>query len=479
MERLSPLDAAFLAIEDEDPQVSLAIASLAIVAGPAPSPEQLAAAVAARLPRVPRYRQKIRRVPLDLGAPVWVDDDSFDPAAHVERLSVPQPHDQAALCELVASLMAERLDRDRPLWRFWVLDGLSGGRWALLAKVHHCMADGVSAAGLQQLLFGETASTTQADPHPDPGALRVLASSLADLVTGPFAQAGALACGLLHPRALARRTTDVARGFSTLAQALMPVSPSSLGGPISGPCGYAIAQAELSGVTAIAEAFTTTVNDVLLAAITGGLREILLRHGEEPSADSVRSLVPVSVRLPGDPTLDNEVSLLLPLLPVDLPDPAQRLVQVHRRLLAHKEGKEATAGRFMTATAARGPFAPAAWAVRAGLRLPRRNVVTVTTNVPGPAETLAIAGHKVLALYPYVPIAVGLRTGIAMLTYRGRVFFGVTTDRATVPDPRVLADATVADLTALKAAAVSSSRARSSSPGSGSNRRSVPKPKRT
>ncbi|WP_020658936.1 wax ester/triacylglycerol synthase family O-acyltransferase [Amycolatopsis benzoatilytica] len=479
MDRLSPLDAAFLAIEDEDPQVSLAIASVAVLSGPVPSPEQFAAAVEAGLPRVPRYRQKVRRVPLDLGAPVWVDDDSFELDQHLRRLSVPEPHDEAALCELVALLMSERLDRDRPLWQFWVLEGLSGGRWAMLAKVHHCLADGISANGLQQLLFAESASVPEEDPHPDPGALRVLASSLGDLVTGPFAQAGALAGSLLHPRVLARRTTDVAHGFATLAQALLPVSPSSLGGPIGSTRGYAIAQAKLSDVAAVANAFGTTGNDVLLAAITGGLREVLLRGGEEPASDSVRSLVPVSVRLPGDGTVDNEVSLLLPLLPVDLPDPVQRLVRVHRRLLAHKEGKESTAGAFVTAAAARGPFAPAAWAVRAALRLPQHNVVTVTTNVPGPAETLTVAGCRVLALYPYVPIALRLRTGIAMLTYRGRVFFGVTADRATVPDPRVLADTIVSDLAALKAAAVSSSRARTNSPGSGNSRRSVPKPKRT
>ncbi|WP_312872047.1 wax ester/triacylglycerol synthase family O-acyltransferase [Amycolatopsis dendrobii] len=479
MERLSPLDAAFLAIEDEDPHASLAIASLAIASGPAPGQEEFAAAVTAGLAKVPRYRQKVRRVPLDLGAPVWVDDDSFDPAAHLRRLSVPAPHDDAALCELVALLMAERLDRDRPLWQFWILEGLPDGRWALLAKVHHCLADGISAAQLHQLLFTEAPPPAAPAPQPDPGALRLLKSSLGDVVTGPFTQLRAIAGSLWHPRALAQRTTDVAHGLATLAEALMPVAPSSLTGPISGPRGYAASWVPLADVAVVADAFGVTRNDVLLAAITGGFREILVRRGEETAPDSVRSLVPVSVRAAGDRAIGNDVSLLLPLLPVDQPDPVQRLIRVHRRLLACKTGKEATAGKFVTAAASRGPFAPAAWALRAVLRLPQHNVVTVTTNVPGPAGPLTVAGREVLELYPYVPIALRVRTGVALLTYGDRVFVGVTADAGLAPEARVLADSVVSGLAALKAAATSSSSAATSSPGSGNSRRSVPNPKRT
>ncbi|MGW7532513.1 wax ester/triacylglycerol synthase family O-acyltransferase [Amycolatopsis sp. NPDC054798] len=479
MERLSPLDAAFLAIEDEDPHASLAIASLAIAGGPAPSQEEFAAAVAAGLPRVPRYRQKVRRVPFDLGAPVWVDDDSFDLTAHLRRLSVPAPHDEAALSELVALLMAERLDRGRPLWQFWILEGLPEGRWALLSKVHHCLADGISAAGMQQLLFAPAAPPAPASAQPDPGALRLLKSSLGDLVTGPFTQLGTIAGSLWHPRALAQRVTDVAHGLATLAEALMPVAPSSLGGPISGPRGYALSSVPLADVAAVATAFKVTVNDVLLAAVTGGFREILVHHGEEPAPDSVRTLVPVSVRLGSDAATGNEVSLLLPLLPVDLPDPAQRLVRVHHRLRACKTGKEATAGKFVVAAAARGPFAPAAWALRAALRLPQHNVVTVTTNVPGPAEPLTVAGREVVALYPYVPIALRLRTGVAMVTYRDQVFVGVTADAGLEADAQLLAGSVVSGVAALKAEATSSSSAATRSPGLGSNRRSVPNPNRT
>ena len=151
MEYLSPLDAAFLDAEDEDRHSSFAIASVAVLDGPAPSQADFVAAVRGRLPLVPRYRQKVRRVPLNLGQPVWVDDPHFDVAFHVRRTAVPAPGDDAALCRLVARVMSQRLDRDRPLWECWVIEGLADDRWAVLSKVHHCMADGLSANQLYLL----------------------------------------------------------------------------------------------------------------------------------------------------------------------------------------------------------------------------------------------------------------------------------------------------------------------------------------
>ncbi|QRP42897.1 wax ester/triacylglycerol synthase family O-acyltransferase [Amycolatopsis sp. FDAARGOS 1241] len=460
MERLSPLDAAFLEIEDEDPRAALAIASLAIAAGPAPAQDEFVAAITARLPQVPRYHQKIRRVPFDLAPPVWVDDDAFRPEDHFARLSVPSPHDDAALCELVTLLMDERLDRDRPLWMLWVIEGLSEGRWAILSKVHHSLTDGVSATGLQRVLFGAAEPPgLPAAPVPDPGRTRLLVSALGDLVSSPVTGIGHLVGSVLHPRALARRTTDVVRGLAALSTALMPVAPSSLSGPLGHRRGYAVGQAALADIVTTAKAFDVTVNDVLLAAVTGGLRELLLRRGEDPAPDSVRSLVPVSVRNSASVSeVDNRVSLLLPLLPVDLPDPVHRLLRVHRRVTTLKGNKESAAGEFVTGAAGTEPFAASAWVMRAAAKLPQRNIVTVTTNVPGPPEPLSVAGREVLELYPYVPIALRLRTGVAMLTYRDRVFFGVTADRATVPDVRFLAETVVAEVAVLKAAAVSSAR---------------------
>lgn len=157
MDRLSPLDAAFLEIEDADPHASLAIASVAVLEGQAPDRDKFAASVGPRLAAVPRTRQKIRRVPWDLGLPLWVDDPGFDLAYHLRRTALPAPGDDRALTDLVARIMAQRLDRERPLWESWVVEGLAGGRWAMLTKVHHCLVDGVAGTRLCSAVFDDSA----------------------------------------------------------------------------------------------------------------------------------------------------------------------------------------------------------------------------------------------------------------------------------------------------------------------------------
>src|SRR5689334_22278961 len=152
-DRMSPLDAAFLDLEDADAHASLAISSTAIMDGPVPSHEEFVAMLRTRLPLIDRYRQKVRQIPLDLGRPLWVDDPDFDLAHHVRRTALPAPGDDAALSRLMARVMSQRLDRDHPLWEYWVIEGLAGGRWALISKVHHCMVDGVSGTHLYYVLL--------------------------------------------------------------------------------------------------------------------------------------------------------------------------------------------------------------------------------------------------------------------------------------------------------------------------------------
>jgi len=449
MDRLSPLDAAFLEIEDEDPSSSLAIASIAIAEGPAPDQDEFVDAVRARLAGIPRYHQKVRMVPFDLGPPAWVDDPAFDAAAHFGRVALPAPHDESALCELVALLMGERLERDRPLWEFWVIEGLPDGRWAILSKVHHALADGLAATRLQTILFGDAPAPARSEEAPDPGAGKLLLDAAGSVLRMPWDQARWAARQLRHPNRLARRVSDAARGLAALTSALLPASPTPLTGPLGRDRRYSTASVALADVKAVAKAHHVTVNDVLLAAVAGGFRELLLHRGETPAADSVRSLVPVSVRT--GTAVDNEVSLLLPLLPVDLADPVQRLIRVHSRLGTLKAGKEADAGALVTATAAYEPFALVAWAIRAAARLPQRNIVTVTTNVRGPAEPLSALGRRIVEIYPYVPIALRVRTGVAMLSYAGRVTFGITSDADTVPETDVLAKAIEREVEALRA----------------------------
>jgi diacylglycerol O-acyltransferase len=447
MEHLSPLDAAFLDAEDEDRHASLAIASVAVVEGPPPSQSEFVAAVRGRLPLVPRYRQKVRQLPFDLGQPVWVDDPHFDLSYHVRRTALPAPGDEQMLVRLTSRIMSQRLDRDRPLWETWVVEGLTGGRWAVLSKVHHCMADGISGNELYRIVFDESPEPGGAvpdtwRPDPEPSTLRLTLDAIGDLVRNPVDQARLLARELRAPMALANRVVTTARGLVTLAGVLVPVTKSSLAGPIGQQRRYAVARAPLSDVLEVKQAHHVTLNDVVLAAVSGAFRALLLSRQEEPRADIVRALVPVSVRATADTrVLDNRVSLMLPLLPVEVADPVARLREVHQRMAALKASKEAEAGGSMTTLARYEPFAPISLGIRLAARLPQRNIVTVTTNVPGPRRPLYILGRRITEILPYVPIAVRLRTGISIMTYDNQLVFGVTCDYGTGPDAGELARA--------------------------------------
>jgi WS/DGAT/MGAT family acyltransferase len=459
VERLSPLDAAFLDAEDEDPNASLAIASVAVLDGPAPALEEFTAWIAGRLPLVARYRQRVRQLPFDLAAPLWIDDPGFDIADHVRRVQAPDPGDDVALCDLFASIMSRRLDRAHPLWETWMIEGLADGRWAVLSKVHHCMADGISGNELYRVFCDETPEPGGAVdddwiPGPQPDGLSLTLDALSELVRSPAEHVRLVALGLSAPKALAKRIADTARGLIRMAGVLMPVTDTSLSGPIGRQRGYAAARADLSGLTGVARAFHVTLNDVALAAITGAYREHLLRSGLEPDADAIRALVPVSVRTAhGRGIIDNRISMMLPLLPVEIADPVDRLAEVHLRLRDLKTGKEAEAGAAMTELAKHEPFALVSAGIRLAARLPQRNIVTVTTNVPGSARPLYILGRRIREILPFVPIAVRLRSGIAILTYAGAVSFGITADVDNGPDPRQMAADIAAELAQLTTAA--------------------------
>jgi diacylglycerol O-acyltransferase len=392
-------------------------------------------------------------VPFELGAPVWADAPDLDLAYHFRRTAVAVPGDDDALNRLVARIMTQRLDRDRPLWECWVIEGLTGNRWAVLTKLHHCMADGVSGTQLYHAIFADTPAPA-AVPVAEalPGPVDLVLDALGDLATNAVRQAGLLLDAVRSPARLVRGAAGFARGVAELARAVLPAAPSSLSGPIGTARRYHVARAPLPDIVRVAKAYGTTVNDVLLTAVSAGLRAVLLDRGERPDAHAVRTLVPVSVRA-GDAAdeLDNRVSLLLPFLPVDIADPVEALAVVHREMAREKATGEAEAGRAITALAARGPFAPVSLAVRFASRLPQHSIVTVTTNVPGPRTPMHVLGRKVLELLPYVPIAVRLRLGVAVMTYCDQAVFGVTADFAALPDAGPLLstiDRTLADLAA-------------------------------
>ncbi|WP_436498321.1 wax ester/triacylglycerol synthase family O-acyltransferase [Actinokineospora sp. HUAS TT18] len=430
--QLSPLDAAFLALEDADPHVSLAIGSVAVFDGPAPDQAHVAAAVRSRLRRFPRAGQVVRRAPFDLAAPRWVDAGKVDLGYHLRRTALPAPGGDAELCALTERVMATRMDRDRPLWEMWVVEGLARGRWAVLTKLHHSLADGVSGNHLHEVLLDDPVGATVHPLRPQPP------PPLWETVTAPLAALVGLA---RSPLRLARQVASAIGGIATLAGSVWPAAPSSLTGELGSPRRYGVARVSLTDIGEIRDVFGVTVNDVMLTAVSAALREVLRRRGEPTDPHTVRALVPVSVRLPGEHAiLDNRVSLVLPFLPVDVADPVGALGAVHERMRTVKDSGQAKAGAAVTELAAHEPFAPIALALKAAARLPQRSVVTVATNVPGPRGPLAFLGRDLLELLPYVPIAVRLRVGVAALSYQDNLVFGVTTDRASVPEVGVLTE---------------------------------------
>ncbi len=460
MDRLNPLDAVFVDAEDQDQHTSMAIASIAVFEGPAPSVEELIASLEGRLPLVPRYRQKLRTVPFRLGRPVWVDDPDFDIRYHVRRTALPAPGEDRQLADLMARVMSQRLDREHPLWEYWVAEGLAGGRWALISKVHHCMVDGVSGTDLYRVIFDF--SPEPSPPVPDqreapagePSGLRLAAQAVRDTVALPAREASALRGALADPRAAARQLAAVGRAAARMAPAALPTPASSLSGPIGRQRRWTWARSSLADVKTVKRALGGTVNDVVLAAISGGLRALLLSRGEEPGSHMVRSLVPVSLRAPGEESIyENRVSAVLADLPVHLADPVERLAAVRAELLALKESRELLVGEALVALGRYTPFPVASRSVRFVFGLPQREIITVTTNVPGPQQPLYALGRRLVEIIPYVPIATTLRTGVSIFTYCGQVTFGITGDFAANPDLDVLARGIEESLAELLAAA--------------------------
>ena len=444
MQTMSPLDASFLHIENA--VTHMHIGSVGIFEGPPPAADEVQAAIAAQLPLVPRYRQKVLFVPLALGRPTWVDDPHFNLDYHVRRTALPSPGGEQELRNLVGRVMSQQLDRTKPLWEIWIAEGLGEGRWGFISKVHHSMVDGVSATDLLSVLLDSEREPSPPvqdtwKPAPEPNAGELVARALARRAVSPYEGARTALAAIRGPRRMAREALEVARGLANLRQVIGPGPSTSLNGPIGPHRCWDWARAHLSDVKRIREAHGGTVNDVVLAAITAGFRELLLERGEPVDDRVLRTLVPVSVRAEHERgTYNNKVSAMFAELPVAIEDPVARLDSIREQMQQLKGSGQAVAAQRLTAM---GGFAPAmllALAGRVGSRVRQRAINTVTTNVPGPQHPLYLAGRRMLEAFPFVPLGGSVRIGIAIFSYDGNINFGVTGDRDTAPDISVLAE---------------------------------------
>lgn len=441
MDHMSPVDSMFLSVEDGISHMH--VGSCAVFEGPAPEYRDVVALIASKLPLIPRYRQKVRDVPGGLGRPVWVDDPHFNLEYHVRHSALPPRGSTADLDNLMGRLMSQELDRHRPLWEAWMIEGLPDGQWALISKVHHCMVDGVSGTELMATLLDPSRDTPAAAPDdwlpaPEPSDAALLAESIGRLLRSPFEQARALRALARTPRRAAGELRAIVDGLVNTRAHLGPRHDVSIVGRIGPHRRWASAEVELTDVKAIKQALGGTVNDVVLAAIAGAFRDLLLARSEDPDRAVLRSLVPVSVRAAGDVRPSNQVSAMIAELPIGVADPVARLAATRAEMERLKASHQADTMSALTSLAGIAAPAVVAALVRGAdtlaRRLPQRVVDTVTTNVPGPQVPLYAVGRQMTSYLPLVPLAQGVRIGVAIMSYNGRVSFGVTGDYDSIPE---------------------------------------------
>lgn len=446
MDRLSPLDAFFLHIEDDVNHMH--IGSVSIFEGPPPSEADFSAMVAGKLPLVPRYRQRVRYVPFDLGRPVWTDDTHFNLGYHLRHTALPPPGGGAQLRNLVGRLMSQQLDRAKPLWELWLVEGLEEGHWALVSKVHHCLVDGIAGTDLLTVVLDDSPEPSGPVPDtwrpaPEPSGLRLAGEAAIDYLVSPYEQWRAARAAASVPLQVVRLALDTVRGLATLRGVVRPAPASFLVGPIGPHRRWAWARATLEDVRTVRAGLGGTVNDVVLAAVTRGFRDLMLVHGEPVEGRVVRTLVPVSVRRADERgSYNNRVSGMLAELPVGIEDPAERLAWIRAQLQGLKESRQAVAADTLTSLSGFAPPLLLALGTRLATRavrgFGRTPLHTVTTNVPGPQHPLYALGRRLVESCPYVPIMSPMRVGVAAFSYDGRLTFGVTADYDTVPDVDVL-----------------------------------------
>jgi diacylglycerol O-acyltransferase len=449
MDTMTSLESMFLRLEDS--HTSLHIASVAVFDGPAPDQAGLVSLFERKLPLVPRYTQRVHEARFHLSAPTWTDDPTFDITYHLRRAAVARPGGRAELEALVGRLMSQQLDRERPLWECWVVDGLRLGRWAMINKVHHCMVDGIAGTDLMALVLDDARN-----PLP-------LRYAFASDNAGAHRHATPFVVGALrtlgHPLDLTRSAATAIVGAAHYASLLCPADASSLVGELGAARVWTGKRLPLRDVLAVRTHLGGTVNDVVLCAVTRGFREVLLRRGERLTPHVLRTLVPMSVRsVDGRGHLDNRIAGMVADLPVDLAEPLDRYAAVRARLGAAKRSGEKQAGVWLGRVLARLPQPLVAASLIALFRFPQRFLVTVATNVPGPERPLYALGRRLRELYPYVPIADRLRTGVAVLSYAGDLYVGITADRASTPDIDVLLTGMLDEVTELAALARAAAR---------------------
>jgi WS/DGAT/MGAT family acyltransferase len=465
MDRLTAIDAGFLA--QEKPNTHMHIGGLVLVEGPPPPLEDFLAHVRSRLGLVPRYRQKLAFPPLESGLPMWVDDPTFNLDYHVRHTALPQPGDRQSLLRLAARIFSQRLDRSKPLWELWLIEGLDSaaeggdgeagrGGFAILSKTHHALVDGVSGADLGTVLFDLSPEGTPLPepepwvPRPEPTRAQLVARGLE---TTARRVAGLAGSTLADPGRLLDRGREVAVGVGEVARAALTPPSSTPFNVEPGPHRrFCTVEAELKEFKEVKDVLGGTVNDVVLACVAGGLRHFLRERGVQTDEVMLRACVPVSVRDESRRSaLGNEITIMLAPLPVDVADPVERFEAVRAAMDDLKESKQAIGA---AALADMQDFAPpTVFAQASRLQFSFRMYNLLVTNVPGPQFPIYVLGRRMRSIFP-IPFLAGRRAlAVAVMSYDGGMDFGLLGDYDALPDLDVVGEGIEGSLAELLAIA--------------------------
>jgi WS/DGAT/MGAT family acyltransferase len=399
--------------------------------------------VMSRLPLLPRFRKKLMPVPYEQGRPIWVDDDRFDIAYHVRLTALPTPGTWEQLITLATRVQETILDRERPLWELWFVEGLEGGNVALIQKTHHSLVDGVSGVDVATILLDTTSEYTPPElPEWDaaraPVPSQLLVDSLRERVTEPGEIVRSMRGALRGPRRAMQRATRMTRAMSTLVSRDAVAPRTSLNARTGRHRRLAVARIPLDDVKQVRKSLGGTVNDVILAGVGGGLQRLLVSRGEDVEDVRLRVFCPVSVRDESERgALGNRVSAMFVPVPVGHIDPADRLAEIRETTKDLKEREQAVGADFLIGLTQYVAPTMMSAASRLAHRQPFFNIIC--TNVPGPQFPLYLMGARLLEAFPIVPLTRNLSVVVGILSYDGTLHFGLFADRDACPDVELLA----------------------------------------
>jgi diacylglycerol O-acyltransferase len=443
LDRLTAVDASFLT--NESSVSHMHVGAILIFEGPPPRYVDLVEHVRGRLHLVPRFRQKIVVPPLEAGRPLWADDVNFNLTYHIRHTALPQPGGEAQLKRLAGRVFSQQLDRSKPLWELWLAQGLERDRFAILTKTHHAMVDGVSGVDIGTVLFDFEPIPEPAPvsddwvPQPEPGTAELVVRGVTDVAAAPVHLAERAVEAVRRPEATARKAVEALEGLTEVLSAFADPAPDV---PLNQPIGphrrYVWARSELATFKRIKDALGGTVNDVVLAVVTGSLRSWLQERGVRTEGLELRALVPVSIRSEDERgNLGNRIALMRGPLPVYVEDPVRRLRTISEEMAGLKRSKQALGAEVISRF---NDFAPPTLLAQASrINFSTRLFNTIVTNVPGPQIPLYVLGRELEEVFPVAFLPENHALAVAIISYNGKIGFGMLADYDSMEDVEAIA----------------------------------------